>query len=85
MVAYLGDRPFYLFDEWAADEATVFKAAFCQELLPELVARGKAVLATTHDDRYFHLADRCIKLENGRVVATTTREAKRPIAPPIAA
>ena len=63
----------------------MFKAVFYQELLPELAARGKAVLAITHDDRYFYLADRCIKLEYGRVVATTTREAKRPIAPPIAA
>ena len=47
----------------------MFKAVFYQKLLPELAARGKAVLAITHDDRYFHLADRCVKLENGRVVS----------------
>lgn len=69
VVAYLEDRPFYLFDEWAADQDPVFKAVFYQELLPELAARGKAVLAISHDDRYFHLADRCIKLENGIVVS----------------
>jgi len=74
VVAYLEDRPFYLFDEWAADQDPVFKAVFYQELLPELAARGKAVLAITHDDRYFHLADRCIKLENGRIVATETHQ-----------
>lgn len=68
VVAYLEDRPFYLFDEWAADQDPMFKAVFYQELLPELAARGKAVLAITHDDRYFHLADRCIKLENGMIV-----------------
>ena len=72
VVAYLEDRPFYLFDEWAADQDPVFKAVFYQELLPELAARGKAILAITHDDRYFHLADRCIKLENGQLIATTT-------------
>jgi len=44
VVAYLEDRPFYLFDEWAADQDPVFKTVFCQELLPELAARGKAVL-----------------------------------------
>ena len=77
VVAYLEDRPFYLFDEWAADQDPVFKAVFYQELLPELAARGKAVLAITHDDRYFHLADRCIKLENGVVVAEEIRENTR--------
>ncbi|WP_338883172.1 cyclic peptide export ABC transporter [Xenorhabdus sp. TH1] len=68
VVAYLEDRPFYLFDEWAADQDPLFKAVFYQELLPELAARGKAVLAITHDDRFFHLADHCIKLENGRLL-----------------
>ncbi|WP_446469019.1 cyclic peptide export ABC transporter [Xenorhabdus stockiae] len=67
VVAYLEDRPFYLFDEWAADQDPLFKIVFYQELLPELAARGKAVLAITHDDRFFHLADHCIKLENGQL------------------
>ncbi|MCC8368301.1 cyclic peptide export ABC transporter [Xenorhabdus sp. PB61.4] len=69
VVAYLEDRPFYLFDEWAADQDPLFKKVFYQELLPELAARGKAILAITHDDRFFHLADHCIKLENGRFLA----------------
>ncbi|MCL6408549.1 ATP-binding cassette domain-containing protein, partial [Dickeya dadantii] len=69
VVTYLEDRPFYLFDEWAADQDPLFKRVFYQELLPELAARGKAVLAITHDDRFFHLADHCIKLENGRLIA----------------
>lgn len=34
-----------------------------------LKAEGKTVLAITHDDRYFPLADRLIKLESGKVVA----------------
>lgn len=69
VVAYLEDRPFYLFDEWAADQDPLFKRVFYQELLPELAMRGKAVLAITHDDRFFHLADQCLKLENGRLIA----------------
>jgi putative ATP-binding cassette transporter len=68
VAAYLEDRPFYLFDEWAADQDPVFKAVFYQELLPELKAQGKAVLVITHDDRYFHLADHCLKLESGQLV-----------------
>lgn len=69
LIAYLEDRPFYVFDEWAADQDPEFKEIFYTELLPELVAKGKTVLAITHDDRYFHLADRCIKLEEGQIKA----------------
>lgn len=67
--AYLEDRPVYLFDEWAADQDPVFKAVFYTELLPELKARGKAVLVITHDDAYFGCADRVVKLADGRIVA----------------
>jgi putative ATP-binding cassette transporter len=38
-------------------------------LLPELKAKHKAVLVISHDDRYFHLADRIIKLDYGQIVA----------------
>ncbi|HFF8942586.1 TPA: cyclic peptide export ABC transporter [Serratia marcescens] len=68
--AWLEERPVYLFDEWAADQDPEFKAVFYLELLPMLKAEGKTVIAITHDDRYFHLADRIIKLESGRVVSS---------------
>ncbi|MCK9396372.1 MAG: cyclic peptide export ABC transporter [Methylobacter sp.] len=68
LVAYLEDRPFYVFDEWAADQDPEFKHLFYTELLPALQARGKTVLVISHDDRYFYLADRCIKLEEGQIV-----------------
>jgi putative ATP-binding cassette transporter len=67
VVAYLEDRPFYLFDEWAADQDPAFKDIFYRELLPELTARGKTVLVISHDDRYFHLADRLLKMDNGHL------------------
>jgi putative pyoverdin transport system ATP-binding/permease protein len=66
--AYLEDRPFYLFDEWASDQDPLFKELFYTQLLPELKARNKTVLAITHDDKYFHLADRIIKLDYGQLV-----------------
>ena len=65
--SYLEDRPIYLFDEWASDQDPVFKRVFYTELLPDLKARGKTVLIITHDDAYFHLADRIIKLEDGHL------------------
>ncbi|MEH2223725.1 cyclic peptide export ABC transporter [Nostoc sp.] len=67
LTAYLEDRPIYLFDEWAADQDPVFKEIFYTQLLPELRSRGKTVLVISHDDRYFHLADRIIKLDYGKI------------------
>jgi putative ATP-binding cassette transporter len=67
LTAYLEDRPFYLFDEWASDQDPHFKNVFYTQLLPELKARGKTVLVITHDDRYFGVADRIIKLDYGKI------------------
>jgi putative ATP-binding cassette transporter len=72
VVAYLEDRPIYIFDEWASDQDPSFKRIFYTRLLPELKQRGKAVLVVTHDDGYFHLADEIIKLEDGRVAKDTS-------------
>lgn len=71
VVAYLEDRPLYLFDEWAADQDPAFKAVFYEQLLPELRARGKTVIVISHDDRYFPIADRVLKLDNGIIVSET--------------
>ena len=67
LAAYLEDRPIYLFDEWAADQDPTFKDFFYSQLLPELRDRGKTIIAISHDDRYFHLADRLIKLDYGTI------------------
>ncbi len=72
LTAYLEDRPFYIFDEWAADQDPQYKQVFYTELLPELRARGKGIAVITHDDRYFHLGDRLIKLDNGQIVQTSS-------------
>ena len=63
----LEERPFLVFDEWAADQDPAFKEVFYRELLPELKAQGRAVLVISHDDRYFHLGDRLLKLEEGQL------------------
>lgn len=67
--AYLEDRPIYVFDEWASDQDPLFKRIFYHHILPDLKARGKTVIAITHDDRYYGVADRLVKLERGRLVA----------------
>ena len=67
LCALVEDRDLYLFDEWAADQDPEFKAIFYRRVLPDLRAAGKAVIAITHDDRYFDVADRLVFMENGRV------------------
>ncbi|HWW74430.1 MAG TPA: cyclic peptide export ABC transporter [Pyrinomonadaceae bacterium] len=67
LTAYLENRPVYIFDEWAADQDPQFKEIFYYDLLPALKARGKTVLVISHDDRYYHMADRIIKLDYGQI------------------
>lgn len=67
LTAYLEDRPIYVFDEWAADQDPLFKEIFYYQLLPDLKAKGKTVVIISHDDRYYSVADRIIKLEYGRI------------------
>ena len=74
LTAYLEDRPFYLFDEWAADQDPTFKHIFYFNILLDLRSRGKTVFVITHDDRYFHVADRIIKLDFGNVVSDETQD-----------
>ena len=69
VASYLEDRPFLVFDEWAADQDPVFKRFFYREVLPELRARGKTILVISHDDRYFCTGDRVVRLEDGRIVS----------------
>ena len=78
LTAYLEDRPIYVLDEWAADQDPEFKLFYYTRLLADLKSRGKAVLVISHDERYFHLADRILKLEDGRLT-----EIETPEAPPI--
>jgi putative ATP-binding cassette transporter len=78
LTAFLEDRPIYVFDEWAADQDPYFKDFFYVQLLPELTARHKTVFVITHDDRYYHLAERIITLDNGQVTSDAAREALIP-------
>lgn len=64
---YMEDKPICLFDEWAADQDPEFRKVFYRELLPEMKQRGKIVIAISHDDHYFDVADKILKLNLGKV------------------
>ncbi|MBX2998051.1 MAG: cyclic peptide export ABC transporter [Caldilineaceae bacterium] len=72
LTAYMEDRPIYVFDEWAAGQDPHFKDIFYRELLPELRQRGKLVIVISHDDHYFDVADRIIKLDYGQIDSDVT-------------
>ncbi|MCP5007706.1 MAG: AAA family ATPase, partial [Planctomycetes bacterium] len=67
IVAFLDDKPVYILDEVTADQDPKFRKYFYEELLLDLKKRGKTVIIATHDDRYFHVADRVLKLDYGQL------------------
>lgn len=78
IAAYLQDRPIVVLDEWAADQDVRFKDMFYREILEDLVQRGKTVVVITHDDRYFGLAHRLVRLEDGRFEALVGEPSDEP-------
>ncbi|MCP4152750.1 MAG: cyclic peptide export ABC transporter [bacterium] len=66
-LCFLEDRPIYLFDEWAADQDPQFRRFFYRDLLMRMKEKGKIIIAITHDDHYFDVADKIIKLDMGKI------------------
>ena len=67
VAALLEDKPVYIFDQFAADQDAEFREKFYRKILPSLQRQGKTVIAATHDDRYFDIADRVLLLAGGRL------------------
>ena len=40
---------------------------FYTHMLPELKSRGKTAVIISHDERYFGVADRVLRLEDGKL------------------
>jgi len=68
VLALLEDRSIFLFDEWAAEQDPPFRRKFYREILPELKQQGKTVVAVTHDDDQYDVADRVLKMQFGNFV-----------------
>lgn len=79
LTAFLEDRPIYVFDEWAADQDPHYRGIFYKRLLPDLKARGKTIIVISHDDRYYHLGDRIVKLEDGMLITEIDKVIGRPV------
>jgi putative ATP-binding cassette transporter len=65
VVSILEDKPILIFDELAADQDPQFRRYCYETVLPGLIQQGKTIIAVTHDDQYFHCADRVLTMDNG--------------------
>lgn len=70
---YLEDSPIYLFDEWAADQDPAYRMFFYRTLLPQMKMSGKIIIAITHDDHYFDVADKVYKMDEGQLALYSDR------------
>ena len=66
-LALAEDRPVLVLDEWAADQDAASRKAFYTTVLPALKAEGKTVVAVTHDERYFEVADVHYEIKDGQL------------------
>ena len=74
ITALLEEKPILVIDEWAADQDPIFRKKFYTEIIPFLKNEGIAVLAITHDDKYYHCADRLYKMDQGRLFEKKSSE-----------
>lgn len=68
LVALLEKKKIIVLDEWAADQDPEFRQEFYECIIPKLRELGKTVIAITHDDQYYELADHVIYMENGQSI-----------------
>ncbi len=75
LLAYVEQRPIWLLDEWAADQDPEFRTYFYLELLPSLKKRGITIIAISHDDHFFHVADKIYKCDSGQLSLLNLKQA----------
>lgn len=64
----LEEKPILIIDEWAADQDPFFRKKFYLEIIPILKQNGLSIIAITHDDMYYHCADKLYKMEDGCLI-----------------
>lgn len=69
MLGLMEEKPLMVLDEWAAEQDPQNRSFFYNVWLEEIRQSGKTIIAVTHDDDYFHLADRVLKFNYGRIVS----------------
>ncbi|HEY1165292.1 MAG TPA: cyclic peptide export ABC transporter [Chitinophaga sp.] len=68
IAALLEEKPLLVIDEWAADQDPYFRKKFYTEIIPLIKQTGTTIIAITHDDRYYHCADKLFRMEYGKLI-----------------
>ncbi len=71
LLALLEDKPILILDEWAAEQDPANRRMFYNEWLPAIRNMGKTIIAISHDDDYYHVADRVVKFNYGKITIKT--------------
>ena len=67
--AFLENRSVYIFDEVAADQDPTYRQFFYEVILKDLKKLNKTVIAVSHDEHYFHVADRVLEIGQWQIDA----------------
>ncbi|MBL8790322.1 MAG: ATP-binding cassette domain-containing protein [Rhizobiales bacterium] len=73
-IALLEDRDFLILDEFVADQDPTQREFFFRHLLPELKARGKTLIVSTHDLHWVDCCDRLFRFENGKITEVSVAD-----------
>ena len=68
LVALLEKKQIIVLDEWAADQDPEFRKIFYTQIIPMLKKSGKTIIAITHDDQYFGVADHLLTIDAGKLI-----------------
>lgn len=74
IAALMEKKPVLVLDEWAADQDPHFRKKFYNEVLPAIQNKGITIIAVTHDDRYYHCADRLFHMEEGLLIRDNIKQ-----------
>jgi putative ATP-binding cassette transporter len=67
IIALLEQKQVLVLDEWASDQDPEFRRHFYEKILPKLSRLGKCIIAITHDDQYYSLADHVMVINQGKL------------------
>jgi putative ATP-binding cassette transporter len=70
VAARLERKPILVLDEWAADQDPSFRTKFYRQIIPTLRTQGYTIIAITHDERFFDVADARYHMEDGKLIST---------------
>lgn len=76
LIAALEKRSIMILDEWAADQDPQFRRVFYEQLLPLLKQHGYTIFAISHDDKYFHHAERILSMQQGQLSEHNAEQGK---------